>query len=319
MSTQTLPGIRAAPHRSVSKLVRWIGLIIAMLMLTGYFAIDALAVARLTQPTRYTIGADPASYGVPFMDVTFHPRGDDTITLSGWLMPNDTSAQAVVVVHGFGTGGCRTCGFNGHLGEFAVGLQQRGFNVLLFDLRGHGRSSNARYTFGLREKRDVEGAVDWLLAQGFRPGAIGVLGESMGGATSIFATAEEPAIGALVTDSSFADLNRVLQVEFPKRSGLPAFFLPGAYLMGRVITGEDLSRARPVDRIGAIAPRPVLLIHGTADDYISSEHVRLLSQAAPSAQVWMVDSATHVQAYEKDPQTYLDSVTRFFLSSLKPT
>jgi hypothetical protein len=69
------------------------------------------------------------------------------------------------------------------------------------------------------------------------------------------ATAEEPVIGTLVTDSAFAELNRLLQVEFPRSSGLPSFFLPGAYLMGRVITGEDLSVARPAALIGAITPR----------------------------------------------------------------
>jgi len=293
----------------------WLAIVVAVL-LASYLAISAVVVARLTLPVRLTVGADPASYGVPFEDVAFHPRGDAAIALSGWFMSNPTSARAIVVVHGFGLGGCRTCGFKGQLGAFAAGLQQRGLNVLLFDLRGHGRSGDARYTFGLREKRDVEGAVDWLLARGFRPGAIGVVGESMGGAASIMAAAEEPAIGALVTDSAFADLTRVLRVEFPRRSGLPNVFLPGAYLMGRVITGEDLSAARPVDRIGAIAPRPVLLIHGTADTFIPIEHLQLLAHAAPTAEIWVVAGATHVEAYGKDPHGYLDRVARFFGAGL---
>lgn len=316
MHTSTVPPDLARLQQLKRRRVGRIATVSAALLLAGYFVVDAVVVSRLTMPSRNPLGANPAHYGVSFEDVVFHPRGDDSIMLSGWFMPNSSSTRAVVV-HGFGTGGCRTCGFKGRLGEFAASLAKRGFNVLLFDLRGHGRSSDAHYTFGLREKRDVEGAVDWLLARDFQPGAIGVLGESMGGATSIMATAEEPAIGALVTDSAFADLNRVLQVEFPRRSGLPRFFLPGAYLMGRVITGEDLSTARPVDVIGKIAPRPVLLVHGTADDFIPIEHLQLLAHAAPKSEIWIVDGATHVESYTKDPQGYLDRVTRFFTDGLR--
>jgi fermentation-respiration switch protein FrsA (DUF1100 family) len=316
MDTPVIPGSLEKRRRSLARRAAWIALIITALLLVAYFVVGAVSVARLTQPARYALGADPASYGVPFEDVTFHPRGDDSITLSGWFMPDPASRRAIVVVHGFGMGGCRTCGFKGRLGEFAAGLRQRGFSVLLFDLRGHGRSGDERYTFGLREQRDVEGAVDWLLARGFRPGAIGVLGESMGGAASILAAAEEPAIGALVTDSTFADFNRVLRIEFPRRSGLPDFFLPGVYLIGPLIIGEDLSTARPVERIGSIAPRPLLLIHGTADSFIPIEHHQLLAQSAPGAETWVVDGATHVEAYVKDPRGYLDRVARFFQAGL---
>lgn len=318
MSTHAFQQPRAGSKRSRNRILSWVIVFIGVLLLVGYFLIDTIAVTRLTTPTRYPLGADPRSYGVAFTDMSFHPRGDDSITLSGWFMPSATSKHAIIVVHGFGTGGCRTCGFNGHLGEFAAGLQQRGFNVLSFDLRGHGRSGNGLYTFGLREKRDVEGAVDWLIAQGFKPGEIGVLGESMGGASSILAAAEEPAIGAVVTDSTFADLNQVLQVEFPKRSGLPSFFVPGAYIVGRITTGEDLSMARPVAHIGAIAPRPVLLIHGNADAFIPVQNVEQLAKANPSAEVWRVDGANHVESYQNNPQAYLDRVSAFFLKALKP-
>jgi uncharacterized protein len=237
--------------------------------------------------------------------------------LSGWFLAHAGGHRVIILVHGFGRGGCRTCGFYGQFGEVAVALQQRGFNVLLFDLRGHGHSSDGRYTFGLREKDDVEGVVDWLLQHASRPGMIGVLGESMGGAASILAAAEEPTVGALVTDSAFADLESVLRVQFPKQSGLPRFSLPSAYLMGRLIIGEDLRTSRPVDRIGHIASRPVLLIHGTADEVIPLTHLHHLAQADPSADVWIVVGATHVGAYAKAPQVYLDRVARFLMNGLQ--
>ena len=62
----------------------------------------------------------------------------------------------------------------------------------MIDLRGHGQSSPARMSFGLKEHRDILGAVDWLKGRGYRPGHIGVLGQSMGGASTLYAVAAEP-------------------------------------------------------------------------------------------------------------------------------
>jgi pimeloyl-ACP methyl ester carboxylesterase len=127
-------------------------IIVAALLLAIYFAIRAVVVAQLTLPARPVLGAYPASYGVLFEDVSFRPHGE-SITLSGWFMPNPASKRAIVVVHGFGLGGCRTCGFKNRLAEFAAGLQRRGFDVLLFDLISHGQSDDARYT--LRAAREA--------------------------------------------------------------------------------------------------------------------------------------------------------------------
>jgi fermentation-respiration switch protein FrsA (DUF1100 family) len=316
MRTKVVYGPVVVTRHRTRRRIWTMGAAISGLLLVSYFTVAAIAVATLSKPPRHALGPDPMSYGVPFESITFPARGTPAVRLSGWFLAYAGSHRAIILVHGFGRGGCRTCGFHARFGELGVALQQRGFNVLLFDVRGHGHSSDGRYTFGLQEKDDVEGAVDWLLQHGFRPGMIGVLGESMGGAASILAAAEEPAVGALVTDSAFADLERVLRVEFPKQSGLPSWFLPGAYLMGRLIIGADLRTARPVDLIGHIAPRPVLLIHGTADEVVPLEHLHLLAQADPSADVWIVVGAPHVGAYANAPHVYLDRVARFLMQGL---
>lgn len=304
----------------LSQLRRWAPLTALMLLtLIGiaYLAVGYISADRFSTITRHPLNDNPATYGVRYSDVAFSPRGEPALELRGWLLPAAESDQAIVLVHGFGLGGCRTCDFKERFTEFAVELQQRGFTVLMFDLRGHGESSAARYTFGVREQRDVLGAVDALLAQGFQPGKIGVLGASMGGAASILATAQEPAIGALVTDSAFADLNYLLQREFPRRSGLPAWILPSVYLMGRVVTGENVSASRPEQVINTIAPRPILLIHGDADELVPVDHSTRLAAAAPNADVWIVPNATHVESWVLLQDAYVDRVASFFAASLR--
>jgi fermentation-respiration switch protein FrsA (DUF1100 family) len=213
-------------------------------------------------------------------------------------------------------GGCRTCEFQGKVLEFAKAMNARGFTVLMIDLRGHGTSGPGRFTFGQLERRDVLGAVDYLLRLGIKPGKIGVLGISMGAASSIGAAAEEPAIGALVEDSGYSDLNPLLQVEFPRSSGLPVLFLPGTLAAARLITGADISQAVPVREIVKIAPRPVMVIHARGDALVPFAQAGELAKAA-GVEAWITPADGHTRSYATIPAEYATRVGDFFDRSLK--
>lgn len=290
---------------------------LAALLLAAYLAVGAVVAGALTVPRRVALEGDPfATLGLNFEIARFEARGEP-VRLEGWFIPaapGGPSGPAVIIVHG--KDGCRTCGFDGTMLSLAGELQRRGLSVLLIDLRGHGQSGDGRFTFGLRERRDIHGAVDWLLARGFAPGRIGLLGESMGAASSIGAAADEPAIGALVADSSYAELLPVLEQEFPKVSGLPPALLPGAMLMGRLIVGEDLAASRPVDEIGRLAPRPVLVVHAAGDDVIARAHAERLAAAA-GVEPWVIAGDSHTDTYTAEPAAYAERVAAFFLAALR--
>ena len=91
--------------------------------------------------------------------------------LAAWYVPSDSSRRAVVLVHG--KDGSRTADFNGGFMDLAAALHKRGLAVLMIDLRGHGQSDDAHFSFGINERRDIEGAVDWLMARQFPPGSMG--------------------------------------------------------------------------------------------------------------------------------------------------
>ncbi|PZR03285.1 MAG: hypothetical protein DI536_36170 [Archangium gephyra] len=118
----------------------------------------------------------------------------------------------------------------------------------------------------MRERFDVLGAVDWLRAHGY--GRVGVLGASMGAATTLFAAAAEPAIAAVVADSPFVDFGLMIERQYRRLSRLPVWFLPGALALGRLLTGIDLLRVRPLDAAAALSGRPALVIHSEGDRFI---------------------------------------------------
>src|SRR5439155_8049282 len=138
----------------------------------------------------------------------FPARGGD-VRIAGWYLPRAGCRRAVVLAHGASVN--RWIEFGGGFLHLAVALHARGFSVLMIDMRAHGESEGERVSFGVEERRDIMGAVDWLKGQGFAPGSVGVLGVSMGAAAGIGATADDPDIGALVADCSFASMDALVR------------------------------------------------------------------------------------------------------------
>lgn len=307
-TTRTVARARPRAGRVAARIA---GTVIALL-LAAYLGVSAYAASIVTLPQRDAEQTTPAAQGLAFEDVRFGAAGDG-VEVAGWYIPRDGASHAVVLVHGKDSS--RSSEFGGRFVELAAALHARGFAVLMIDMRGHGRSGDARFTFGLTERRDIIGAEDWLEAQGFRPGSVGVLGVSMGAAAAIGAAVDDQEIGALVADCSFADVFPLMQQHWTEASGLPDFFLPSTLFVGRFMVGEDLTRARPVEEVDDIV-QPVLLIHGAEDSFTPVEHGRQLAAAAPGAEYWEVPGAGHAASYKADPQAYVERVAGFFEASL---
>ena len=106
------------------------------------------------------------------------------------------------------------------------------------------------------------------LARGeFGTNKIAVLGISLGAGAAILAAADDPHISAVIADSPWTDQDLQLsRLSFlplgTYRVPLPAYGIAAV----NAFVGADVARARPLEVIGAISPRPVLLIHSAGDD-----------------------------------------------------
>jgi alpha-beta hydrolase superfamily lysophospholipase len=280
--------------------------------LISYTAVAAVAAQRLTKPQRRLPLFEPAQAGFEYQDIRFPARGE-ALNIAAWYIPAQSATRAVIIAHGIG--GCRGREYTISSLELVNHLVAEGFSVLMIDLRGHGASDAARMTYGIRERYDVLGAVDWLLVRGDPAGAIGVLGLSMGGVAGIGAASIEPAIGALLVDSACADFLAMMQAHFRRFSKLPLYFLPGALAIARLLTGENLARLRPADLLRAIDRRPTLIIHAKGDRLVPLEHARALAHAG-DAELWVVRSAIHLGSFGAQPQAYSQRVVQFFDQAL---
>ena len=150
---------------------------------------------RFQFPDRENGGLTPASFQLPFEDVTF--RSADGVELQGWWVPAPTAKGTVVMVHGLNRSRIEMV-------RRAPFVHQAGWNALLFDLRHHGASGGVATTFGATEKGDVEAAV--RLARGRSPAPVVLWGVSLGAASVVLAAAEDPAVAGVICDSSYRSL-----------------------------------------------------------------------------------------------------------------
>ncbi len=281
--------------------------VIAFLGISGYLG------HSMTQVERVPVEENPALLGLEYEDVSFASRIDE-VTLRGWYLPVQNGEQVIIMVHS--AGAHRADPSVGML-DIASELVEHGYNVLTFDMRGHGESDGNRMSAGYYEKRDLLGAVDYVKGRGIED--IGVLGFSMGAATALLATPESDDIDAVVTDCAFADLQDMMEPEFAKRTNFPGFFLPPLLFMVKIMYGVDFAAIKPVESVPDIAPRPVFFIHGELDEIVPLEHAYRLQQASqnPQDQLWVVPQAGHVGAYVMYPEEYMNKITAFFDTVLR--
>ncbi|MGD8623618.1 MAG: alpha/beta fold hydrolase [Anaerolineae bacterium] len=224
-------------------------------------------------------------WNLPYQDVAF-PTSDG-LTLRGWFIPaGQTDAPAVLYAPA--TGHDQRSGLS-----LVPAFHAAGYHVLLFSYRGHALSDGPSwgFTYGDAESEDLDAAVRFLRdTKGV--GRIGAVGYSAGAVSTILSAARNPRIEAVVAVAPF---NCVAEAWHTSRPALmPAFVLDWMLRLTETRKGFSREEVCPVEVIDHIAPRPLLVIHGTDDRRITEKQVRRLFGAAGEPKtLWLVEGATH--------------------------
>jgi len=279
-------------------------------VVAGALGIAAYTGYHLNGPTRrrfldgYTFS--PWEVQVDYEPVEWTVEG---ATIRGWWLPQPASRQVVI--------GC-----TGHRGAkhellgIGSGLWRAGYNVLLFDFRGRGESDGDACSLAFHELADLRGAVAYTLER-MPEAELGVIGYSMGAAVALLVTASEPRIRAVVADAPFASIRRVVGSAYTRRRVPAGAMLRLSDSINRWRYGYGYGAVQPVDAVAAIAPRPLLLIHGSEDRTIPLDHSEeIYAAAGEPKELWVIPGAGHCAAYFVDRAAYVARVSAFFERSL---
>lgn len=284
-----------------------IGTVVLVVFVALMIITRANGIGMVTNPMedRDPIDETPADYGLPYEDVTV-TTGDD-LDLVGWYVPSQNGA-VIMAQHGFQND-------REEMLPHAQMLSQHGYGVLITSFRTHDLSEGELITWGRDEMQDLEAWYQYLLTRDdVDPHRIGALGNSFGGAMSIKYATENEEIKAIVTHSTFSSIDDSVEIGVKQRTGLPPFpFAPMIVFWAEHQAGIDSSEIDSTLWIKGICGRPVFILQGGADVYISPESGQDLYDAAcEPKEFWFEPLAGHVTLHELRPGEFEERVVAFF-------
>jgi alpha-beta hydrolase superfamily lysophospholipase len=194
----------------------------------------------------------PDDFDIEFEDI----KVDE---LSAWFCPVKESEKLIIYCHGNGGNIGNTLGF-------VEIMNKKGYNVLVFDYSGYGKSNGIPSESILVE--NVYQILDYATqVKEFKTENIILYGHSLGGAVAIQAAAgyiDGPELGGLVVEGTFYSLIDRAKDSF-KCLGWPCFSIDTKY--------------RSYDYIKYIRC-PFIIVHSTRDEIIQYNHAEKLLEAA---------------------------------------
>ena len=237
----------------------------------------------------------------------------DGITLAGKYYHVKDKAPVILFFHGYRSGAVRDG--NGIL----LYAQKMGYNALLVDQRGHGKSGGKCITFGIKERYDC---LDWIRYMNKRFGEnteIVLAGISMGASTVLMsADLGLPAnVKGIMADCPFSTPKDILK-EVMKQLRFPVTVTYTAVKLGAKIFGgfdiEEYSVVEAMRNCGV----PVLFIHGDADYFVPCEMGKQCYEACSAQKkLVLVKDAAHGMSYCVDNELYEKEITEFLEKILK--
>ena len=222
--------------------------------------------------------ATPATWGQPFETIGF--KSADGTPLSGWFIPGRGGKATATVVFSHGNAGS----MGHHLG-FVIWLAEAGYNVLMYDYRGFGKSGGTVDRRGMIN--DVKAAFNYAGKRAdVDASRLVSYGHSLGGAKSVTALGESPVKGlrGIVIDGAFASYQMMAQVI-------------GGQLGASLVTDE----LAPKDFVEKLSPVPLLVVHGTRDEVVPVSQGRQLFEGARQPKtMFEVKTGRHGDSLSRD-------------------
>ena len=230
----------------------------------------------------------PAGVGLDFEELTL--EASDGVVIAAWFVPQPQANATVLFCHG------NAGNISDRLHSIQV-LHELGYNVLIFDYRGFGRSTGSPSESGTY--LDADAAWRWLVETRGEPAErVVILGRSLGGAVAIELAGRHPP-AALVVESTFTSLADIGQHHYR--------LLPVRLLLKH--------RYESIDKVSKITC-PKLFLHGTDDRLIPLVNGRRLYEAATAPKQFVETPGGHNTAGFTHSPTYAKRLAAFIDEAL---
>ncbi len=236
---------------------------------------------------------------------------DEGLKLHACSVPAANPAEAngtAIVVHGYGD--------NHYVFLYLVRMyrDQLNYNVLFPDLQYHGYSEGDEIQMGWKDRLDVMKWID-VAHDLFKDNFMVLHGVSMGAATVMMTSGEQlpDYVKCFVEDCGYSSVRGQFTKNLKDMSPLlPKVILTSASIVTKREFGWSFPEA-DCRKALAKCEKPMLFIHGDADDFVPFEHLWENYNAKKQGykEYWVAPGAVHANSYAKYPEEYTRRVSNF--------
>jgi fermentation-respiration switch protein FrsA (DUF1100 family) len=194
-----------------------------------------------------------------------------------------------------------------------------GYNVLIVDLRGHGKSEGDYIGMGWHDRLDIIKWIEYLIKK--QPDCEIVLyGVSMGAATVMMTTGEElpTNVKCAIEDCGYTSVWDEFAAQLKDLFNLPTFpALNAANLVTRMRAGYEFKEASSVEQVKK-SKTPTLFIHGDQDTFVPYTMLDEVYNAANcEKEKLVIEGAEHAESVNINATLYWSTVKSFIEKYVK--
>lgn len=250
---------------------------------------------------------DPSDLGLDYESIEFTSKNTtkDNLTIYGWFIDGDTD-KCIILAPGKGQSRWK-------LFDYIPFLHKAGYDLLMFDPQGRGKSEGKKWAFGYFESRDIVNGVRFL-EENYQIENIGILGRSAGATAGLIAAIDSGKVDAVVADSPFASI-KLASESYGNYENNPLFdLLFPVYGFGanRMLNTDVVKKTDLTERISNLQT-PVFFIHGDNDQGLYPKNSKVLYENKQGEKkLWTPEGVGHVGGFEERPKEYKDKILSFF-------
>lgn len=226
--------------------------------------------------------------------------------LKGYYLKCDvTSNKVIILLHGYLVEHYRSS-------QYINFFIQEGFNVLLVDQRGHGKSEGIYATYGKYECEDLNLWVENIRKRFKNQCFIGVHGHSMGAATGLmYSVLGRSKINFIISEAGYTNAIEVIKGKLNKYK-IPFFpFYNLTDYKIKKLCKFSLGDICPIDIVRE-SEIPIMFIHGDEDElipyYMSMDMYKVKSGIK---RLCIIKNGRHNTCYATDKEKYEKEVKNF--------
>lgn len=240
-------------------------------------------------------------------DVYINSTNNGILRLHGYEIKSAEESDIwTIVIHGYMSRGDAMTGYSQKFNE-------RGYNVLMIDLRGHGLSEGDYIGMGWHDRLDV---IDWInyILEKNPDSKIMLFGVSMGAATTMMTTGENlpDNVKLAIEDCGYTSAWDEFKYQLKQLFNLPEFpVLYAASNSCKRKANYTFKEASAVEQLKK-SKTPTLFIHGSADDFVPFEMLDIVYNSANcEKEKLVVENAGHVMSSVVDSELYWNTIDSF--------